>query len=82
MAGNRCLLPGNHVHHMRHSDVIIIYLRLNELPPVLKDDNGPLIVALFNWMGPPCVTAVRKKLKVVLQNEYDFCYSLNTSCRS
>ena len=66
MAGNLCLLPGNHVHHMRYDDVIIIHLRLNELPPVLKDDNGPLIVALFNWMAPPCVAAVRKKLKVVL----------------
>ena len=44
----------------------VIHLRLNELPPILKDDNGPLIVALFNWMGPPCLIAVRKKLKVVL----------------
>lgn len=67
MAGNHCSLPGNNAHHMRHNDVIVklFYLRLSELPPILKDDNGPLILALFNWMAPPCLVAVRKKLKVV-----------------
>ena len=70
MAGNHCSLPGNRTHHMRHNDVI--YLRINELPPLLKDDNGPLILALFNWMGPPCLTAVRKKLKVRSIVEFNY----------
>jgi len=64
LAGNHCLLPGNNnASHEMYNDTI--NLRLSELPPVLKDDNGPLILALFNWIGPPCLTAVRKKLKVV-----------------
>lgn len=67
MAGNHCSLPGNNnASHDMYSDIMnLLYSRLNELPPVLKDDNGPLILALFNWIGPPCLTAVRKKLKVV-----------------
>ena len=65
MGGNHYLLPGNHVYHDDVYNYEFIYLRMNELPPILKEDNGPLIIALFNWMGPPCLTAVRKKLKVI-----------------
>ena len=65
MGGNHYLLPGNHVYYDDMYHYGFINLRMNELPPILKEDNGPLIIALFNWMGPPCVTAVRKKLKVV-----------------
>jgi len=62
---------------------------MNELPPLLKDDNGPLIVALFNWVGPPCLTLVRKKLKVCdapagiqLQNKYNGSFIFKCSNRA
>ncbi len=34
------------------------------LPPLLGKENEKLILGLVNWLVPPCLTFVRKKLKV------------------
>lgn len=35
-----------------------------QLPPILGQENEKLILALVEWLVPPCLTLVRKQLKV------------------
>ncbi len=57
------------------------------LPPILKDDNGPLIRALVDWLVPPTLDFVQRQVKVsqliiiiIVIYMYMYMYSLVLIC--